>query len=324
MAFLDIIVPQYKEDETVIKNLLDSIVRQKKVKFEDLGIIIVNDASDCILSDKFLKNYKNLNIKYIKNEINVGPGKTRQNGLNISKAKYVTFVDADDELYKDESLYQILTMLKLGKYDILCSSMMQEKKENAIIKQIPLSFDALRTLHGVFIRRKYLIENEIIFHEQLRYFEDSYFINTLINAKNYTSVNNITYVWKYNEGSLTINKDNIIVKHFMDFYISIKDTYNYFKNKNVPNKEVYLLQQIVEGALVLNSSFFESEELKEKKEEYSKLIYNLYLDNLDDINKLNDLTKRRIIDFQTNDVKKFYSDIIIKESFIDFINSFKK
>ena len=36
MAFLDIIVPQFKEDEKVIKGLLDSIERQKNIDFKDI------------------------------------------------------------------------------------------------------------------------------------------------------------------------------------------------------------------------------------------------------------------------------------------------
>ena len=40
---LDIIIPQYKEDESVIKNLLNSINNQKNVDFSQIKLTIVND-----------------------------------------------------------------------------------------------------------------------------------------------------------------------------------------------------------------------------------------------------------------------------------------
>ena len=156
MYFLEIIIPQYKESEKIVSNLLNSIGRQKKVNFDEILITIINDKSDVLLSDKFLKSYKNLNIKYLINEKNVGAGMTRQAGLNYSKAKYITFVDSDDELYSDNSLAPIILALKESKPNILCSSMIQENKKNNQIVQSVVSFSELRTLHGVFIKRKYL------------------------------------------------------------------------------------------------------------------------------------------------------------------------
>ena len=51
---LQILVPQYNEDESIIKCLLDSIAVQIKVDFNDIGVIIVNDGSDCLLDVNFL------------------------------------------------------------------------------------------------------------------------------------------------------------------------------------------------------------------------------------------------------------------------------
>ena len=57
MKKLQILVPQYKEDETVIKPLLDSIALQQNVDFNDIGVIICNDGTDVILAEDFLKSY---------------------------------------------------------------------------------------------------------------------------------------------------------------------------------------------------------------------------------------------------------------------------
>lgn len=61
---LQILVPQYHEDEKVIKNLLDSISIQRVENFDDFEVIIVSDGGDVILSEDFLNKYP-FNIKYI-------------------------------------------------------------------------------------------------------------------------------------------------------------------------------------------------------------------------------------------------------------------
>ncbi len=76
--FLDIIIPQYAEDEMLIKKALDSIGDQLGVDFSEIGIIIINDCSNKIISDSFLANYTKLNITYLKNEKNMGAGLSRQ------------------------------------------------------------------------------------------------------------------------------------------------------------------------------------------------------------------------------------------------------
>ena len=320
MTFLDIIIPQYKEDDNLVSKLLDSIRRQKKVKFEEIGIIIINDASDVELDINLFKKYKPLNIKYIKNEVNSGPGVTRQNGLKASKAKYVTFVDADDELYGDDSLYQVINSLKQTNCNILCTTMLQEKKVGNEIKIVAVPFDNMRTLHGLFIKRRYLADNEISFHPSLRYYEDSYFIMTLIHDNNYVNVDKITYVWKYNENSLTLGGNNsICVNHFMDLYTSVKDIYDYYKKHNVKNSNVYLFQQIIEMSLILFSSLFENSKLDSNRATYEKLVWELYINNQDEINMISSFNKERIIKYQTNDVLNYYKGIELKGTFGDFI-----
>ena len=54
---LQILVPQYKETDEVIKPLLDSIAIQQSVDMNEIGVIICNDGSDIFLSDTLLNNY---------------------------------------------------------------------------------------------------------------------------------------------------------------------------------------------------------------------------------------------------------------------------
>ena len=55
---LQILVPQWKETDEIIKPLLDSIEVQQNVDLKnDVGVIIVNDGSDVHLSRELLNKY---------------------------------------------------------------------------------------------------------------------------------------------------------------------------------------------------------------------------------------------------------------------------
>jgi cellulose synthase/poly-beta-1,6-N-acetylglucosamine synthase-like glycosyltransferase len=52
-----VLVPQYKETDEVVKPLLDSIAIQQNVPFSEVGVVICNDGSNVFLSDELLKSY---------------------------------------------------------------------------------------------------------------------------------------------------------------------------------------------------------------------------------------------------------------------------
>ena len=55
---LQILVPQYKETDDIIKPLLDSIEVQQNVDLKnEVGVIIVNDGTDVHLSEELLSRY---------------------------------------------------------------------------------------------------------------------------------------------------------------------------------------------------------------------------------------------------------------------------
>lgn len=49
---LQILIPQYKEPDEIVKPLLDSIALQQCVDFGEIGVIICNDGTDVHLSDE--------------------------------------------------------------------------------------------------------------------------------------------------------------------------------------------------------------------------------------------------------------------------------
>ena len=172
---LQILVPQYKEDERVIKKLLDSIELQRNINFNDIGVIIVNDGSDIILDPYFLNKYP-FKIDYIRAE-HKGVSATRNRALKEATADYVMFCDADDMFYHNLALQLIINNVKDKQPDCLYSTFVEEVPDS----QHPGSFlynarqQAFVFVHGKVYRREFLIEKDIWWDEELTLHEDGYF-----------------------------------------------------------------------------------------------------------------------------------------------------
>ena len=54
---LQLLIPQYKETDDVIKPMLDSVAIQQGIDLSEVGVVIVNDGTDVKLSQKFLDSY---------------------------------------------------------------------------------------------------------------------------------------------------------------------------------------------------------------------------------------------------------------------------
>jgi len=129
-------------------------------------------------------------------------------------------------------------------------------------------------------------------------------------------------VWKYTEGSLTTttNKNyQYAVRHYQDMMNSYIDVYKYFCEHNIQNREIYILKQIIELEAILESSYFDYEELSEKKAEYENMLYDLYVENKPVIKSIKKDIYQRVYDYQINDIKGYYKDIKLGITLDDFI-----
>jgi len=216
MKKLDILIPQYKEDETVISKLLDSIALQQGINFDDIGVIIVNDGTDVILSDDFLKKYK-FDIKYVKAE-HKGISETRNRALDESEAEYVMFCDDDDMFFSAVGIYTIFQYMNeimesgIMGFDVLVP-WFKEELENIYGNTIYYNRKKDKTFnHGKVYRRSYLIENNIRFSPQVPLHEDVYFnALALTIGTNIKYVDNCYYMWCNNKNSTTRKWTNFIL-----------------------------------------------------------------------------------------------------------------
>ena len=107
MAFFTVIIPLFNK-ENFIENTLKSVLNQN---FMDFEVIIVNDGSTDA-SEQKVEYFIDPRIRCFSKE-NEGVSSARNYGINLAKADYITFIDADDywypnflqEMYNNINLY---------------------------------------------------------------------------------------------------------------------------------------------------------------------------------------------------------------------------
>lgn len=219
---LQILIPQYKETETIIKPLLDSIEIQQNIDLKnEVGVIIVNDGTDVLLSKEFLDRYT-YPIDYYLNE-HKGVSATRNACLDYATADYVMFCDADDMFYNACGLYIIFREINEGGFDSLVSKFIEEVRDRITKQPLYITHEADSIfVHGKVHRRQYLIDNNIRWNDKLTLHEDGYF-NTLCQrlTKSVKYCSSPFYLWKWRDDSVCRSDSQWVLK-----------TYNYMIDSN--------------------------------------------------------------------------------------------
>jgi len=242
---LDILVPQYMEDETVIRTLLDSIELQQSVDLEnDIGVIIVNDGSDVRLSQEFLDKYT-FPITYRQHR-HRGVSATRNSCLDYSTAEYVIFCDADDCLFNALGLWMLLKEIDKG-FDTLVSTFLEENHRMKNGETVYLSREKDNVfVHGKVHRRQYLIDKGIRWNESLTIHEDSYF-NTLCQTLTDKAVYMSTpfYLWRWREASVCRHDPKYSLKTYNNLLDSNDALVDEFLRRGMNDKAIAMAVMMI-------------------------------------------------------------------------------
>lgn len=211
---LQILVPQYKEDEKVIKPLLDSIALQQYVDPEDYSVIICNDGTDVILDRDFLNGYP-FDVFYMMMATHSGVSAVRNALIDAASADYIMYCDADDMFSSSCGLWAIFEEIQKGQFDIFISAFSEETR-TADGKRIFVNHEYDGTfVHGKVHRLAYLRENNIRWREDMTVHEDGYF-NLL--AKGLTENDRycpmLFYLWKWNDNSTCRSDPEYLLKTY--------------------------------------------------------------------------------------------------------------
>ena len=128
---ISIIIPVYNV-EAYIEECLVSILNQT---IQDIEVIIVDDCSPAN-EEAIIRQYlkKDNRIKYIKNDVNQGPGITRNKGFALANGQYCGCIDGDDYIAPDmyEKLYN---NAKKNNTDFSWCNFMEFKNGTTIFEQ---------------------------------------------------------------------------------------------------------------------------------------------------------------------------------------------
>lgn len=290
---LEILIPQYRETEEIIKPLLDSIAIQQNVDFDEIGIIICNDGTDVRLSTDFLNKY-NFNIKYIISAEHMGVSGTRNKCLDNATADYVMFCDADDMFYNACGLYLVFKEMESG-FDSLTSVFVEETRNPETKEPVYINHEMDTTfVHGKIHRRQYLLDNNIRWNESLTIHEDSYF-NILCKslAKNFKYMPASFYLWKWRDASVCRHDPKYMLKTYNNMLNSNTALINEFLvRENKEAAKFYVTSMIFDAYYTLNKDEWWNDENKEYKAsvenrfgEYYLKFRGLFEETADDLKK---------------------------------------
>lgn len=318
---LQILIPQYKETEEIIKSLLDSIQLQQNVDLvNEVGVIIVNDGSDIYLSKEFLNSYT-FDIEYHSN-VHKGVSATRNACLDYVTAEYVMFCDADDMFYNICGLYILFREMTIGGFDSLISAFIEEtrvphtKEPTYINHEIDSTF-----VHGKVHRRKYLIEQNIRWNDNLTIHEDSYF-NCLCQrlAKEVKYCATPFYLWKWRDNSVCRSDFKYILKTYnnmLDSNDALVD--EFLKRKREQDAQFYVVSMIFDAYFTMNKDEWINQENKEYRDATERRFKSYYEKFKHLYDTINPETKTQIVVGIKN---RMYTEGLLMESitFEDWIN----
>lgn len=278
-----ILIPQYKETDEVIKPLLDSIAIQQNVDFSEVGVVICNDGSDVHLSDGFLASYP------FKVEYHLGPHRgvsaTRNACLDKATADYVMFCDADDMFHNACGLWILFREMKEG-FDSLVSVFVEESRLPGTDEPMYINHDMDSTfVHGKVHRRGYLLDNNIRFNDRLTIHEDSYFNILCQNlSENVKYCPTPFYLWKWRDDSVCRHDPKYILKTYKNMLDSNDALVDEFLDRGVKDKAAfYTVFMVMDAYYTMNKPEWINQENREYRDsterrfaEYFKKHRNLW------------------------------------------------
>lgn len=229
MTFFSIIIPVYNL-ENYITRALDSLLKQNFAPSLFEVIAVDDGSSDNSLNilHEYAQQYKNLRVFHQENQ---GVSVARNLALKHVEGQYVSFLDGDDEFFKD-SLKEIFAVLQKHDVDVIYNyafvndgtkNLRQVHKtpsrvinyEICSIKQLG-DFLNGGSVCGGFYKMEFLKKNQILFPENIRNAEDTIFNYTLFSKEPHIMFSDINlYMAHVRQGSASRSLSLERAKHFV-------------------------------------------------------------------------------------------------------------
>ena len=277
---LQILVPQYKETDEVIKPLLDSIALQQNVDFSEVGVIICNDGTDTHLSKDLLESYP-YHIEYHLCE-HGGVSVARNRCLDYATADYVMFCDADDMFCNICGLYIIFREINGGGFETLTSVFIEETRNPENKREVLYINHEMDTtfVHGKVHSRNFLQDNNIRWDDSLTVHEDSYF-NCLCRAlaREVKYCPTPFYLWKWRDESVCRHDPKYILKTYNNMLDSNSALVRQFQRRRREKEAMfYATMMIYDAYFTMNKAEWLNQDNQEYRAATEKRFKEYYME----------------------------------------------
>ena len=260
---ISIIMSTYKEEETLLRESIESILNQT---FKDFEFIIVLDYPDNNLHKKIIEEYSKIDnrIRFFVNENNLGLTGSLNRGLSLAKGEYIGRMDADD-ISLPYRLERQLEYIKKNQYDLIGGiTQMIDEEGNSIfsIQKVPTDFNKIKKAlrYGQCIAHPTWLGRKEVFdclngYRNIPLCEDFDFtLRAVLNGFKISNLNET--VLKYRMTKNSISRNNLYDQYLYMKYItneysngniaSVENAKEYVKNHlNKKNAEKYLEANVI-------------------------------------------------------------------------------
>lgn len=258
MPSVSIILPIYNS-EKYIESTLKSVLKQT---YTDWELIIVNDCSTD-RSMEIVERFKNEKFIIIENTENLGPGISRNRGIEKATGRYIAFIDSDD-IWDENKLEYQLKFMKDKDIEFSFSAYERIKSKNdkyirkvevpSVIKYEDLLKNTIILTSTVIIDTS-KINKEILVFENLRMSEDLILFLKILKS-GYTAYGYNFILIKYRVGKKNDVRKRLysignvwrIYKNYenLKFRELIHCYFSYVKNASKKRIPMGILERIVE------------------------------------------------------------------------------
>jgi len=256
---VSVIIPVYNTDK-YLKKCIESCINQT---LKDIEIIIINDGStdaSLEIAENYASKYNNIKIKSIENS---GLSIARNTGLELARGKYVYFLDSDDWIDADclESCYNLAeqNILEIVTFDAkkVWEDIEDDEnfERNSILDSTAIytgkQYMKFGTVGGIviqvwayFIRRDYLLANNIEFLPKVIYEDNKFLIDILIYCQRMMYLPGKFYNRLFRQNSLRAIQAS--ERKVLSLYELVLGTLETIKNArlNASDKEFWLVQYV--------------------------------------------------------------------------------
>ena len=227
---VDVIIPVYNNS----KYLEDALASCMLQTYKDFKIYIIDDNSKENIY-KVVKKFENaLNICYVKNEVNFGPAKSRNIGIEMGMGELISFLDSDD-VWDENKLMNSVNIFYLDKkVGMTCGNYRvwvnrQRVKPPFYSRNIDVNFETLKRVNfvasGSVTVRRAVLDDVGLFNENYIIAEDYDLWIRISKKYKIHYINKVLYLYSVVQDGKSLTKRKDLEEHKNNVHREIKNKY---------------------------------------------------------------------------------------------------